>query len=243
VTRACSAPGPGNGSDRQLVRGDRLVEVLLPAVLVDQLVDVALVVEEPHADHRHAQVAHALQVVAREDAEPPGVDGQRLVEAELGGEVGHRPGQQGAAVARPPAVATLEVLLEAAVGLVDAGLKLLVLHPARDLLAVDALEEGDRVVVDGAPDDRIDLAEDRPDVRLPRPPEVPRQLAQLRDDAVGKFTHRVLLIETLGSPDLHTLSSTPLSGGPATEPGTAAGSGRADYSAKAGEGGRERCRG
>ena len=81
---------------RQVLVVDRLVAVLLPAVLVDELVDVALVIEQPHADDRHAEVAHALQVVAGEHPEAARVDGQRLVEPELGREVGDGEGRAAA---------------------------------------------------------------------------------------------------------------------------------------------------
>ena len=73
---------------RQLV--DVGVEVLfvLPAVVVEALAEVALVVEQADADERDAQVAGALDVVAGEHAEAAGVDRQRLVQAELGREIG-----------------------------------------------------------------------------------------------------------------------------------------------------------
>ena len=135
----------------QLGAGDRLVEVLLPAVLVDQLMDVPLVVEQPDADDRRAQVAHALQVVPRQHPEAARVDGQRLVDAELGGEVGDRPGEDRPGVDHPPALGAVEIALQPAVGLVDAGLHLQVLHPAGDLLGGDPLQQGHRVVVDEAP--------------------------------------------------------------------------------------------
>jgi hypothetical protein len=181
------AAGSQHGIGGQLGAGDGLVEVLLPAVLVDELVDVALVVEEAHAHHGRAQVAHALQVVAREHAQAAGVDGQRLVEAELGREVGHGPGQDGAGVGHAPALAAREVALEPAVGLVDAGLDLQVVHPAVDLFGGHALQQGHGVVVDEAPDLGVESPEDGADVGLPGPPEVLGQLAELLKSAVGRF--------------------------------------------------------
>ena len=52
--------------------------------------EVALRIHEPDADQRHAEVARLLAVIAGEHAEPAGVDRQRLVQRELGGEVGDR---------------------------------------------------------------------------------------------------------------------------------------------------------
>ena len=76
------------GVHRQPVRvraGERL---LLPAVGVEALVEVALAVEQPDADERHAEVGRRLQVVAGEHAEAARVLGERLGQTELGREVG-----------------------------------------------------------------------------------------------------------------------------------------------------------
>ncbi len=62
----------------------------LPALGRDVLVEVALRVHEADADERHAEVARLLAVVAGEHAQPAGVDRQRLVQGELGGEVRDR---------------------------------------------------------------------------------------------------------------------------------------------------------
>ena len=67
--------------------GDAL---LLPAVGVEALAEVALGVEQADADERHAEVGRRLQVVAGEHAEAAGVLRQGLGDAELGREVGDR---------------------------------------------------------------------------------------------------------------------------------------------------------
>ena len=50
--------------------------------------EVALAVEEADADEGQPEVAGRLAVVAGQDAEAAGIDGQAFVEAELGAEVG-----------------------------------------------------------------------------------------------------------------------------------------------------------
>ena len=60
----------------------------LAAALVEPLPEVAAAVEQADADERDAELGRRLQVVAGEDAEPAGVDRQRLVDAELHAEVG-----------------------------------------------------------------------------------------------------------------------------------------------------------
>ena len=67
-----------------------LVPLLLPALGRDVLVEVALRIHEADADQRHAEVAGFLAVIAREHAETARVNRQRLVQRELGREVGNR---------------------------------------------------------------------------------------------------------------------------------------------------------
>ena len=70
----------------------RLVTLRTPpsAAVAEVLVEVALRIHEADADERHAEVARFLAVIAGEHAEAARVDGQRLVQRELGGEVRDR---------------------------------------------------------------------------------------------------------------------------------------------------------
>ncbi len=60
---------------------------LVLSVRVDALLEVAVVVEEPDADERHAEIGCRLEVVAREDPQPAGIDRDVGGEPELGTEV------------------------------------------------------------------------------------------------------------------------------------------------------------
>ena len=82
------AVGRDRRFDRRVGPVDALVVFLLPAVVRHALVEVALRIHEADADERHAEVAGFLAVVAGQHAEAAGVDRQRLVQRELGGEVG-----------------------------------------------------------------------------------------------------------------------------------------------------------
>ena len=92
--------GLPSGVERRLDRRVRPVEPLvalfLPAFGRHVLVEVALRIHEADADQRHAEVARFLAVIAGEHAEAAGVDRQRLVQRELGGEVRDRSGPRGA---------------------------------------------------------------------------------------------------------------------------------------------------
>ena len=64
------------------------VAFLLPAVGIQKLAEIALLVEQAQADQRIVLVARGLQMVAGEDAQAAGIDRQALGEAVLGGEIG-----------------------------------------------------------------------------------------------------------------------------------------------------------
>ena len=74
----------------QQLRGRAHVLGVLLAVAVESLPEVGLPIEEPDGDERQPEVRGALEVVAREHAQAAAVDRQRLVDAELGREVGDR---------------------------------------------------------------------------------------------------------------------------------------------------------
>ena len=61
---------------------------MLSAIFVDDLAEVALLVKQSHADHRHPEVAGGLQLVAGDVAQSARVDRQGLAQHELHAEVG-----------------------------------------------------------------------------------------------------------------------------------------------------------
>ena len=146
------------------------VRVLLVAVRVDRLAEVALAVHEPHADERQGHVRRGLHVVAGEDAEATGVDPDALVEAVLGAEVRDRAIQLVAMAAGEPVVRAVgHVRVELAQDLLVIG------HECR---VVEELvpghgtgQDGDRVAIAG-PRAGVDPAEHHPGRRVPRPPQV-----------------------------------------------------------------------
>ena len=72
----------------------------------------------------------------------------------------------------------LQVLLQPAVGVVDSAVERQLRRALLELLDGDLLEQGDGVVVERAPEHRIDLAEQAGRVGVPAPPEILRQGAQ-----------------------------------------------------------------
>ncbi len=146
------------------------VGVLLVAVRVDRLAEVALAVHQPHADERQGHVRGGLHVVAGEDAQAAGVDPEALVEAVLGAEVRDRALELVAVVAGEPVVR--------AVGHVGVELAQDLLVIGHECRVVEELvpghgtgQDGDRVAVAG-PCAGVDPAEHHPGRRVPRPPQV-----------------------------------------------------------------------
>ncbi len=166
------------------------LEVLfaLPAGVVEALQEVSLAVEEADADERNVEVGGALDVVAGENAEAAGVDGEGFVEAELGGEVGDRTGAKDAGVGCAPGAVGLEVLLLAAVGVVDAAVQHQLGGATLDLVERHLVEEGDWVLVRLAPACWVEIAEEADAVVVPAPPEIagerPEALLRGGDEAV-----------------------------------------------------------
>ena len=87
---------------RQLVDVGFEILLVLPAGRVETLQEISLAVEQADADQRNVQIRGALDVIARQDAQAAGVNRQRLVQAELGREIGHRPRPQHAGIGRRP---------------------------------------------------------------------------------------------------------------------------------------------
>ena len=89
--RAVEAARP---TQRELGRVEIGLRVLLVAIGVDLLAEVAAPVEEADADERQRRIRCGLAVVAGQHAEAARVDLHRLVDAVLGAEVGDRAGQR-----------------------------------------------------------------------------------------------------------------------------------------------------
>jgi hypothetical protein len=157
---------------REVVVG---VGVLLEAVGVDRLAEVAGPVEQPHADQRHAEVARGLAVVARQHAEAARVDAERLVDPELHREVGDRAGQR-LALLRVPAGAApvfVERLHHVVVQPHEGGVR----EQPHPLLRLDVDQQLHGVVV-APPRLRVDAREQPAGARRPAPPVVVGEVAQ-----------------------------------------------------------------
>ena len=87
---------------RRQVGVERVVRIFLPAVRSQRLVEVAVRVHQPDADEGDAEFRGRLEMVPREHAESPGVNGDGFVQREFRAEVRHREvAERGVARAEP----------------------------------------------------------------------------------------------------------------------------------------------
>jgi hypothetical protein len=175
--RGARAVGLAQQRDRQAVGVEDRVGLLLPALARQRLAEVAVAVEQAHADDRDAEVARGLEVVAGEDAQAAGVLREDGGDAELRGEVRDRAGSFLRLTPLEPAVAG-EVGLQIGAGLAEllqealVGCQLLEPGPA------DGAEELDRVPPRRLPQPGVHGLEDVLRLRVPGPAQVARQVAQ-----------------------------------------------------------------
>ncbi len=146
------------------------VLVLLVAVGIDGLAEIALAVQQADADRGHRHVAGRLHVVAGEDAQTARVDAHRLVEAVFGAEVGDRaPERVGVTTLEPVVGAVRHVLVELGEDVVVLGEELGVIEQSGPVRR--AADDGDRVPI-ADPGGPVDQAEQAPGSGMPRPVEV-----------------------------------------------------------------------
>ena len=169
------------GFRRHLAEVELLVDRLLPAVGVDLLPEIALRIEEAHADEGQPQIAGLLAVISGQDAQAAGIDGQRFVQPELGREVRDRAHAHVRVRGLIPDAHGAHVRIE---GIHDAGVARQVGAIgccSRHFVLAHAAQELHRVVVHGIPQVGIDIAIQRLRDRIPAPPQIIGQLRQPLD--------------------------------------------------------------
>ena len=186
VTVSGSPSRPWTRADRPRPHVVVGIRVLLVAVGVDRLVEVAVPVEQPDADERQGHVGGGLHVIAGQHPEAAGVDAERLREPVLRAEVGDGPGQlPGVGPGEPAVRAVRHVAVEVAEDRADLGEEVRVVEQARP---VDGpAQDRDRIAMAG-PGRPIDPAPDHPGPRVPGPVQVVGEAAGALRAAAGVET-------------------------------------------------------
>ena len=171
--------------DRGVHPVEHLVALFLPAVGRNVLVEVALGIHEADADERYAEVARLLAVVARQHAKTAGIDRQRLMQRELGGEVGDRLPRQVRQAMRPPRIVRRVRRVERGDGSIVEREELRVVRRRFEPLA----RQHPRACARGCARSRamrvVEAPEDRAPLGMPAPPEIGGEILET-GDARGK---------------------------------------------------------
>ncbi len=207
----------GRRTDRQAGEVVLGVDVLLAAVGVDVLVEVAVPVEEPDSDQRHAQVAGALQVIAGEDAEAAGIERQAGIEAVLHAEVGDRPVELRVALREPGLGATGHVGLEHPDDLLVEAAEVLVLEFRLPVVVIEVDQQLDGIAVE-RPGAAVHRGEELAGGRVPGPPEIAGEVVQALHlarqlDAGDVQAREIREVGRHGADSLFRSSATSLFGG------------------------------
>ena len=128
-------------------------------------------------------------MVAGQNPQTAGVDGQGFMQPERGREIDHRALVEVAAMDVAPAPLLAHILVQAAEGVVDAAVEHQFRGALFHLLRGDLVQEGDGVVLHLAPEMRIQVGEDADDLGMPRPPQVVRQRAQAFVKVPARLCH------------------------------------------------------
>src|SRR5208283_4212008 len=68
------------------------VFLALPAVAIEALAEISLAIEKADADEGDPEIGSALDVIAGQNAQSTGINGERFMHAEFGGEISHGTG-------------------------------------------------------------------------------------------------------------------------------------------------------
>ncbi len=197
---AGQSQGHGRGSvtipeqaDRQPVRVHQGVTLLLPALTVQRLREVAVPVQQADTDQRYGEVAGRLQVVTGQDAQAARVLREDVGDAVFRGEVGDRADRRTGLGLEPAVVG--HIVVQVGYGQLEPAKEGVVVGQLVEPGRRDLAEQLDRVTAGAPPQLRVDGLEDVLRLRVPGPAEVVHQGSQAgqrlgQDRADGKSSYR-----------------------------------------------------
>jgi hypothetical protein len=135
-------------------------------------------VHEADADQRHAEIRGLLAVIAGEDAQPAGIERERLVQGEFGREVRDALAAELGEFVRPPRVARRASRIESRNGCVVQAQEFGIARGGVELRLRNQPQHAYRVVRRDAPQVVIQTAEHTAAFAVPTPPEIGCQFGQ-----------------------------------------------------------------
>ncbi len=165
--------------EREFVRVEDGIALLLPAVAREALAEVAVTVEQADADEGYAQVTGGLEMVSGKDAEPAGVLRQSRRHPELGREVGDGGGEPvalGVLLLVPPGA--VQVLPEVGGRLGEPAEELLVPGQLGEAPGGHGTEQTHGVALRRPPGHGVDGLEELTGLGVPGPAQIAREVAE-----------------------------------------------------------------
>ena len=163
---------------RQVIQIGFRIGFLLPSVLVQELAKVTFTIEQadPHQGHFHGR--GGLEMIAGQDTQSPGKQGQGLMDTELHGKVGYRlplvPGTLAIGLVQHP-------ILKALAHLLQVGQVAVILGQFIESLLGNLGGEHDGISARRFPQPWVDAPKQFDGVLIPAPPEIARQRLQERE--------------------------------------------------------------
>src|SRR6185437_10596003 len=117
-------------------------------------------------------IGSALDVIACEDTESAGVDRNGFMDAEFGREISNGPRPKDACVRGSPGAIGIQILLLAPKSVIDAAVQHEFAAAALDCRERHFGEQQNRIVIESAEANGIELAEDAGDLVVPAPAEI-----------------------------------------------------------------------
>ena len=165
------AVGQGLRNKRQVEEIIFGIAFLLPAVDVQVLAEIAFAIHEAHAAERDAEIACRFQMIARENAEPSGIDRDALVDAEFGRKIGDPGLFLGTESVLKPS-GRGEIVIESGLDAVHVREKPFVAGDFLEAFLRSRAEEFDGAMVEAFEQIDVDAPEECDGIRVPAPPNV-----------------------------------------------------------------------
>ena len=128
-------------------------------------------------------------MISCKDPQSAGIDGQGFMQAEFCREIDNRPVIYIAAVYNAPGLVLFDIFIQPPEGMVDTAVEHQFGGAFLHLFRGDLLQEGDRVVLDLAPECWVQIREDADNLRMPCPLEVVCQCTKTFVKMVDRFCH------------------------------------------------------
>src|SRR5215831_2704603 len=133
---------------RQRVHIGFEVVLLLPAIPVKPLAEIALTIIQSNTDQRDVEIRSALYVVTREDTEASRINRDRLMEAELRRKVCNRTRPQNSGMFCSPGANRLEIFPLPPVRIIDPAMEYKLLRTPFNVIELNLRQQGNRIVIE-----------------------------------------------------------------------------------------------